>query len=149
MELLTEYGAWGLFLASFLAATILPLASEIVLVAVVAAGVDPWAALWAAAAGNTLGGMTSYFLGYFFEIKKVCRWMKIPPEKLDRMYPYAHRYGFLLGFLGFMPVIGDVVMIALGSLRCSWIGTLVTSAAGKTLRYYLIVFTQLAVTSAA
>ena len=143
MELLAEYGVWGLFLASFLA-----LASEIVLVAVVAAGADPWAALWAAAAGNTLGGMTSYFLGYFFEIKKVCRWMKIPPEKLDRMYPYAHRYGFLLGFLGFMPVIGDVVMIALGSLRCSWIGTLLTSAAGKTLRYYLIVFTQLAVTSA-
>lgn len=148
MELLAEYGVWGLFLASFLAATILPLASEIVLVAVVAAGADPWAALWAAAAGNTLGGMTSYFLGYFFEIKKVCRWMKIPPEKLDRMYPYAHRYGFLLGFLGFMPVIGDVVMISLGSLHCSWIGTLLTSATGKTLRYYLIVFTQLAVTSA-
>lgn len=38
MELLAEYGVWGLFLASFLAATILPLASEIVLVAVVAAG---------------------------------------------------------------------------------------------------------------
>ena len=54
MELLAEYGVWGLFLASFLAATILPLASEIVLVAVVAAGADPWAALWAAAAGNTL-----------------------------------------------------------------------------------------------
>ena len=41
MELLAEYGVWGLFLASFLAATILPLASEIVLVAVVAAGADP------------------------------------------------------------------------------------------------------------
>lgn len=145
MEFLAEYGAWGLFLASFLAATVLPLASEIVLVAVIAAGCDPWTALWAASAGNTLGGMTSYFLGYFFEIRKVCRWAGIDPKRLERMYPYAHRYGFLLGFLGFMPVIGDVVMIALGSLRCSWAGTLCTSAAGKTLRYYLIVSTQLAV----
>ncbi len=148
MDFLVEYGAWGLFIAAFLAATILPMASEIVLIGVIAAGVDPWTALWAASIGNTLGGMTSYFLGYFFEIKKVCGWFGVKPEKLDRMYPYAHRYGYLLGFLGFMPVIGDVVMIALGSLRSSWFGTLITSAAGKTLRYYLIVFTQLKITGA-
>ena len=59
MEYLAEYGIWGLLIASFLAATILPMASEIVLVGVIAAGADPWTALWAASAGNTLGGMTS------------------------------------------------------------------------------------------
>lgn len=146
MEFLAEYGIWGLFVASFLAATILPLASEIVLVAVVAARADPWTALWVASVGNTLGGMTSYFLGYFFDIRKVCRWFGVKRERLDRMYPYAHRYGFFLGFLGFMPAIGDVVMIALGSLRTWWFGTLVVSAAGKTLRYYMVIFVQLAIT---
>lgn len=146
MEFLAEYGVWGLFLASFLAATVLPLASEIVLVGVVAAGADPWAALYAAAAGNTLGGMTSYFLGYFFDIRKVCRWFGVKRERLERMYPRARRYGFFLGFLGFLPVIGDVVMIALGSLRTRWLGTLVVSALGRTLRYYVVIFSQLAIT---
>ena len=103
-------------------------------------GVDPWTALLAASAGNTLGGMTSYALGYIFELKKVMGWFGVSPDRMDRMYPYAHKYGFWMGFLGFMPAIGDVIMIALGSLRCSWIGVLLTSAAGKTLRYYIIVY---------
>lgn len=145
IDFLIQYGAWGLFVAAFLAATVLPFASEFVLVGVIAVGVDPWTALLAASAGNTLGGMTSYALGYIFELKKVMGWFGIRPDRMDRMYPYAHKYGFWMGFLGFMPAIGDVIMIALGSLRCSWIGVLLTSAAGKTLRYYIIVFTQMSI----
>ena len=35
-----EYGYWGLFLASFLAATILPFSSEVVFAGLIAAGLD-------------------------------------------------------------------------------------------------------------
>ena len=40
----------------------------------------------------------------------MCGWFGVKQEKHDRMYPYAHRYGFFLGFLGVMPVIGDVAV---------------------------------------
>lgn len=109
IDFLIQYGAWGLFVAAFLAATVLPFASEFVLVGVIAVGVDPWTALLAASAGNTLGGMTSYALGYIFELKKVMGWFGVRPDRMDRMYPYAHKYGFWMGFLGFMPAIGDVI----------------------------------------
>jgi len=39
---LVEYGYWGLLLASFLAATVLPFSSEVVFAALIAAGLDIW-----------------------------------------------------------------------------------------------------------
>ncbi|MDD4819778.1 MAG: DedA family protein [Flavobacteriales bacterium] len=143
MDFIAQYGAWGLFVSAFIAGTVVPFSSEVVIVAVIAMGVDPWVALLAAATGNILGGMTTYFMGYFLELKKVLRYFKVKQEKIDRMYPYAHKYGFILGLLGFVPLMGNVVMITLGSLRSSWIGTLMTTSVGRTLRYYLIVFVQM------
>ena len=57
-----ELGYFGLFVATFLAATILPFSSEIVLVSLIAAGFDPIHCFIIATLGNTLGGMTSYGL---------------------------------------------------------------------------------------
>ena len=76
-ELIVLYGAWGLFLAAFAAATVLPFSSEVLVVAYIASGGEPWMALLAASAGNTLGGMTSYLLGYFMELKRVIKFLKI------------------------------------------------------------------------
>src|SRR4051812_50205419 len=56
-------GLGGLFLSSFLAATLLPGGSEIVFVAVLAAGASLWPALAVATGGNTLGGASSYLIG--------------------------------------------------------------------------------------
>ena len=142
-ELIVLYGAWGVFIVAFAAATVLPFSSEVLIVAYIAAGGDPWTALLAASAGNTLGGMTSYLLGYFMELKRVIKFLKINPKRLEKVYPYAHRWGYMTGFLGFAPVIGDVIMVALGSLRCNVWGTLVTSAIGKTARYYAVIFLQM------
>lgn len=142
-ELIVLYGAWGVFIVAFAAATILPFSSEVLVVAYIAAGGDPWITLIAASAGNTLGGMTSYLLGYFLEIKRVIKFLSINPKRLEKIYPYAHRWGYMTGFLGFVPVIGDVVMVALGSLRSNAWGTFITSAIGKTVRYYAIIFLQM------
>ena len=63
MESFVEWGFIGLFLASFLGATIIPLSSEIVLSILLAKGYDLNISIVVATIGNWLGGLSSYFLG--------------------------------------------------------------------------------------
>ena len=62
-RLLIDWGLPGLFLSAFLAGSILPFSSEIVMVALVQLGLSPVACLLAASLGNTLGGITCYYMG--------------------------------------------------------------------------------------
>jgi membrane protein YqaA with SNARE-associated domain len=55
-----QYGYLGLFLVSFLAATCMPLGSEIFVVAMTLSGKHPWIIFMAATPGNTLGAITNY-----------------------------------------------------------------------------------------
>src|SRR5258708_12876551 len=72
-----EAGLWGLFISAFVSATILPGNSEIVLVAVLAKHPQTfWAAIAVATIGNTLGGITSYWLG------------RLIPHKADTRPPH-------------------------------------------------------------
>ena len=63
MESLAEWGYIGLFIASFLAATLIPLSSEIVLSILIANNYDLTLSLVVASAGNWLGGLSSYAIG--------------------------------------------------------------------------------------
>ncbi len=63
MEGLIEYGYIGLFAGAFMAATIFPFSSDILLVAMLAAGGQPVTTIVVATAGNWLGGLTSYGVG--------------------------------------------------------------------------------------
>ncbi len=59
-----DLGYLGLFLSGFLGSTVLPLSSDIVLIAFLALGYNAWISVIIATIGNFLGGMTSYYLGY-------------------------------------------------------------------------------------
>ena len=63
MESLAEFGYLGLFISSFLGATIIPLSSEIVLSILILNGFDLGLSLVLATTGNWLGGLSSYYLG--------------------------------------------------------------------------------------
>lgn len=141
-QIFLENGIWGVFVASFLAATIIPFASELVVVGVIAAGCDPWTVLISATVGNVLGGLTNYLLGMLFDLEKVTRWMRVKPEKVQKMYPFVHKYDYFLASLAFMPVLGTPVMIALGILRSNFLGVVVFSALFKFIRYAVIIYTQ-------
>ena len=60
---LIELGYLGLFIASFLAATVVPFSSEVIFSAMVFGGFDEWTCVLIATVGNWLGGMTCYYLG--------------------------------------------------------------------------------------
>ena len=62
-EFLIDWGYWGLFLSAFIAGSVLPFSSEAVMVVLVGMGLDSAGCIAAAALGNTLGGMTCYWIG--------------------------------------------------------------------------------------
>jgi membrane protein YqaA with SNARE-associated domain len=133
-----EWGLAGLFLASFLAATILPFSSEAILAAM---ALGPWepAALWAVASlGNTLGGMSSYGLGRLGDLDRIARWLRTDPAKALRWQGRIHRYGVWAALLCWLPVVGDPIAIALGLGRVSAWPVVWLMFAGKAMRYGVV-----------
>jgi membrane protein YqaA with SNARE-associated domain len=116
----------GLFAASFLAATLIPLPSEAALFAYLQFHPDRAVlAVAVATIGNTAGGMTSYFVGRL-----------IPRKALDeKALSRLRRYGAPATVLAFLPVIGDALCVAAGWLRVPWLAALAFMAAGRLGRY--------------
>ncbi|MGI6047188.1 MAG: YqaA family protein [Petrimonas sp.] len=137
---LAEYGYWGLLLASFLAATILPFSSEVVFAALIAAGMDIWTSVLFATVGNAAGGATCYYLGRLGKTRWLEKWFKIKPEKIDKMIVWLHGKGAVMGVFGFLPAVGDVILVALGFMRANVPVVMITMTVGKFLRYVLIGF---------
>ncbi|MDR1729126.1 MAG: DedA family protein [Prevotellaceae bacterium] len=135
MEEFALYGYFGLFLASFLAATILPFSSEVVLSILLGYGFDPVACLAAASIGNTLGGMTCYWIGLLGKVEWMEKYLKIKYEKVEKMQHWMKHKGSALALLTFLPVVGDVIAVALGFMRSNAWYVLFFMFIGKTLRY--------------
>lgn len=137
MEFLVEYGYIGVFVASFLAATILPFSSEVVLTGVMLAGASYWPCMIAATAGNFLGGMTCYWLGTLGKIDWIEKYLKMKKEKLLNIQKWVEKKGSWTAFFVFLPGVGDFIAVALGFLRANvWIvaGSML---AGKAIRYWV------------
>ncbi len=137
---LAEYGYWGLLLASFLAATILPLSSEVVFAALIVAGLDLWKLIFYATIGNAVGGATCFYLGKLGKIEWLEKWFNIKREKIDKTANYLQGKGALMGFFGFIPGIGDPLLVALGYMRANVTIVMISMTIGKFLRYLLIGF---------
>jgi len=137
---LAEYGYWGLLLASFLAATVLPFSSEVVFAMLVAAGMDIWTCIIYATIGNAAGGATCYYLGRLGKTEWLAKWFRIKPEKIESTIQWLHGKGAVMGFFGFLPVVGDGMLVALGFMRANSPVVMITMTIGKFLRYLLIGF---------
>jgi len=137
MEFLIEYSYIGVFIASFLAATILPFSSEIVLTGVLLGGAAYWPCMIAATIGNFLGGMTCYWLGKIGKIEWIKKYLRLDIKKLEGIQARIQKKGSWFGFFAFLPGIGDFIAVALGFMRANiWIVAL-SMLIGKALRYWL------------
>lgn len=137
MDIFVEYGYIGVFIASFLAATILPFSSEVALTGVLWTGASYAPCLIAASLGNSLGGMTCYWIGMLGKTAWIEKYLKLNPQKLYRIQEWIRGRGSWTAFFVFLPGIGDFIAVALGFLRANvWIVAL-SMTAGKTLRYWV------------
>lgn len=136
------YGYWGLFLAAFLAATVLPLGSEVVFAALIAAGLDPWTCVFVATLGNWLGGLTCYWLGLLGKFEWIEKWMKIKHERVEHFMTKFHKYGDWLAFFSFLPAVGDIIAVASGFMRCRFWIVALSMLFGKFARYVVWMYLQ-------
>ncbi|MDR1645075.1 MAG: VTT domain-containing protein [Tannerellaceae bacterium] len=137
MDILIEYGYLGVFVASFLAATVLPFSSEVVLTGVLWAGASYGPCLIAASLGNSLGGMTCYWIGLLGKAEWVSKYLGLDAGKLHKVQEWVKGKGAWAAFFVFLPGVGDFIAVALGFLRANvWIVAL-SMTAGKTLRYWV------------
>ena len=145
MEYFTELGYLGLFISAFLAATILPLSSEIVLGALLLSGLSPTMLVIVATVGNVLGSLTNYALGYWGGRAAVKKWLKVSEDDFLRAEQRFKKYGMLSLCFAWVPIIGDPLTVIAGVLRIRlhWFLLLVT--AGKLLRYVVISYMVLQV----
>ena len=135
-----ELGYLGLFIISFLAATIIPFSSEGVLAAMLLNGFNPVLLLISASLGNTLGGLSGYILGYIGNWALIEKYLKTKREKVLVYESKIQKYGALIAFLTWLPIIGDVLAIALGFFRVSISKTIFYMTIGKTLRYAVVIY---------
>ena len=120
----------GLFLASFLSATLLPGGSEAALFAVVALHPEQMLpALLLATLGNTLGGMLTFAMGRLLP-------QHLAPEKSA----LARRHGPPVLLLAWTPIIGDALCAAAGWLRLNWLQCALWMLLGKLARYVAVLW---------
>ncbi|PKQ60541.1 hypothetical protein BZG02_18935 [Labilibaculum filiforme] len=130
-----EYGYWGLFFASFLAATILPFSSEAILSLFVYSGYDITLTVAIASFGNWLGGMLTYYLGYLGKWEWIEKFLRIKQDKAEKTKAFLQNKGSILAFFAFLPIVGDIIPLGLGLLRSKLIWVALFMALGKICRY--------------
>lgn len=107
----------GLFVAAFGAATLLPLQSEVVFVAMQAnASVSLPLIVLVASVGNTLGAVVNYVMGRWVEHFRDRRWFPVNPAKLDRAQAWYARYGVWTLLFSWAP-LGDGFTVVAGMMR--------------------------------
>ena len=127
----------SLFVASFLAATLLPFSSEVVLVGAIEGGAKANEAFFVASFGNVLAIVLNYYLGYFLYEKTKAKLFR--SKNGTRVYGFASRYGYFSLILSWLPVFGDPLTLVAGMLRLHFGVFLIVAGGLRIFRYYLVV----------
>ena len=108
----------GLFSAAFLAATVFPAQSELLLAGLLLNGGQPvWALVLIAGLGNTLGSLLNWLLGLYAHRFRDRKWFPLKPETLAKAERWYRKYGRWSLLLSWAPVIGDPLTVAAGFLK--------------------------------
>jgi len=130
----------GLFAAAFLAATVFPFQSELVLVGLLVAEPAQWATLLlAASVGNTLGSVVNGGLGRLIVGLRDRRWFPVKPHDYARVERWYGRWGVWSLLFAWLPFGGDALTVVAGALRTPLLPFIALVAIGKTARYAVLV----------
>ena len=138
LDLLVDYGPIGMLIASFIAGSVFPFSSEAVMLAMLAAGVDPWELVITASIGNVAGSIFNYGVGRLGRLDWIEKYLHVKKESLDRAQRFMGGHGAWMGFFAFLPILGSAISILLGLMRANIIITLISITLGKVMRYLII-----------
>ena len=129
-----------LFASAFLAATILPFYSEVILFALLREGGDPITLVAIATLGNTLGAVVNWVLGRYLLHFQDRRWFYFSSAQIEKAQQWFQRYGFWSLLLAWMPVGGDALTLIAGIMNVRMWLFLLLVGTGKALRYISVVY---------
>ena len=139
MIILISY--FQLFIISFLAATILPLSSELVLSTMLLTdSFDKYLLLVVASFGNILGSSVNWYLGKKILIFKDKKWFPANERQIAKGEIYFKKYGIWSLLLAWVPIIGDPLTIVAGILRVKFLTFLLLISISKISRYIFLIF---------
>lgn len=142
-DTIANYGYPALFLLSFLAATLFPIGSEWLLVAMLIQRHDPLLVIGVATAGNYLGSCTSYAAGLYggnFITEKVLR---ISDKERLRAEQLFAKYGSWSLFFTWLPIVGDPLCLVSGLMKIRFVKFSILVASGKLGRYAVVTWLTL------
>jgi membrane protein YqaA with SNARE-associated domain len=137
-----ELGYLGLFITCFLAATFLPIASEVFLITMLAEKYDPLSSLLIASTGNTLGSYLNFGIGYIGNPEWLKK-LRVKQKTIESWKASIQKYGVWLALLSWLPIVGDIIGIALGFFRANIFWSFLFMAIGKFIRYLVVVLVYL------
>ena len=130
-----------LFIISLLAATILPLSSEIVLTTMLLTNLfEKNILLIVASSGNILGSIFNWYLGKKITIFKDRKWFPVSQEQLNKSQKYFQKYGLWSLLLAWVPVIGDPLTLLAGVLKVRFSIFFILVSISKISRYIFIIY---------
>lgn len=141
IQLLQEYGYWGMTVAAFLAGSVFPFSSEAVMVSLQLAGLEPWPLFLSATIGNVAGSMFNYWIGTFGRLEWIEKYLHIKRKKVEKTRLWLDGRGAWVGSLCFLPILGSVLSVTLGYMRANPYVTFVAIFVGKAVRYSLLIIT--------
>ena len=140
IDILIGYGYWGMFVAAFLAGSFFPFSSEVVMVALNAAGLNGWQLIIYGTMGNVVGGIFNYCVGRLGKMEWIEQYLHVKKESLERAERFMGGHGALMGFFSFLPLLGSAITIVLGLTRANIPLSLISVTLGKFLRYVLLIY---------
>lgn len=137
---LPRYGLSTIFVVALISATLLPVGSEPAVFGLVKLNEDLfWPAVWVATAGNTLGGVISWWMGAgAHQAVDRLRGQSLGARAEARALQWLRRFGPKACLLSWLPVVGDPLCAVAGWLRLPLGPCIVYMAIGKFLRYTLM-----------
>jgi len=124
-----------------LAATILPLSSEIVLTTMLLTNLfEKKILLIVASSGNILGSIFNWYLGKKITIFQDRKWFPVSPEQLNKSQKYFQKYGLWSLLLAWVPIIGDPLTLLSGVLKVRFSIFFILVSVSKISRYIFIIY---------
>jgi len=138
LDFFFQLGYFGLFIVSFLGASLVPLATEAFVLGMPGLGYNVWIVTLIAVIGNYLGNLFNYYVGMKGTDFVLSRYVKIKEETWQRAERMYERWGPIALFFSWVPIIGDPLTAVAGALHLD-LGTFTFWVLlGKVVRYVLL-----------
>ena len=132
-------GYLSLFTISFLAATILPFSSELMLASMLSIeNYNRTLLITFSSLGNILGSVFNWVLGFYFIKLQNKKWFPFNKKQISKSALWFEKFGKWSLLFAWVPIIGDPLTFVAGTMKTKFFIFLILVGIGKISRYLFI-----------